>query len=271
MDTAFFWLSKLAWLVIAPESVLVLLVLASWVLLARGSAKWGKRVLGVVAAGMLILTFLPVGEWVLYPLEARFEANPALPQKVAGIIVLGGAEDAERSAAWDQVEVNDSAERFLASVTLARRYPEAKLLFTSGSGSALDQKLKGAAVAARLYGEQGLDTARILFESESRNTVENAVMSKVLAKPAPQEVWILVTSAFHMSRSVGIFCRIGWPTVAYPVDHRMLKGKQLRVIAGGLLGNLTNLSIGIKEWVGLAAYYFTGKTTALFPDGCQIQ
>ena len=120
MDTAFFWLSKLAWLVIAPESVLVLLVLASWVLLARGSAKWGKRVLGVVAAGMLILTFLPVGEWVLYPLEARFEANPALPQKVAGIIVLGGAEDAERSAAWDQVEVNDSAERFLASVTLAR-------------------------------------------------------------------------------------------------------------------------------------------------------
>ena len=153
MDTAFFWLSKLAWLVIAPESVLVLLVLASWVLLARGSAKWGKRVLGVVAAGMLILTFLPVGEWVLYPLEARFEANPALPQKVAGIIVLGGAEDAERSAAWDQVEVNDSAERFFASVTLARRYPEAKLLFTSGSGSALDQKFKGAAVAARLYGE----------------------------------------------------------------------------------------------------------------------
>ena len=269
METAFFWLSKLAWYVIAPENILLLLVLTSWVLLLRGAIRWAKRVLGLVSIGMLILAFVPIGEWILYPLEMRFAANPVLPQRVDGIIVLGGAEDPERSAAWDQVEVNDSAERFLASVALSRRYPNAKLVFTSGSGSLLDQRYKGANVARRLYEEQGLETSRIVFESESRNTAENAALSKVLVKPAAGETWILLTSALHMPRSVGIFCKIGWPVIAYPVDHRTLRGEPLHSRAG-LIGNLTDLSIGVKEWLGLVAYHVTGRTTALVPSGCPV-
>ena len=100
METAFFWLSKLAWYAIAPESIVLVLLVASWVLLLRGAIKWAKRVLGLVSIGMLVLAFVPIGEWMLYPLEMRFAANPVLPQRVDGIIVLGGAEDPERSAAW---------------------------------------------------------------------------------------------------------------------------------------------------------------------------
>jgi uncharacterized SAM-binding protein YcdF (DUF218 family) len=267
VDTAFFWLSKLVWSVIAPESLMVLLVLAAWVLLLRGATKWAKRVLGPVAVTLLILSFLPVGEWVLYPLEARFAANPALPQKVDGIIVLGGAEDAVRSAAWGQVEVNDSAERFLASVALSRRYPQAKLVFTSGSGSVMDQAHKGAAVAKKLYEELGLEASRTVLEGESRNTAENVLLSKALVKPAAGENWILVTSAFHMPRSVGIFCKAGWPVIAFPVDHRTVPGHQLRADAA-ILGNLSNLSLAIKEYVGLVAYYLSGRTSTLFPATC---
>jgi uncharacterized SAM-binding protein YcdF (DUF218 family) len=107
----------------------------------------------------------------------------------------------------------------------------------------------------------------VLLESESRNTAENVAFSKSLAKPKPGETWVLVTSAFHMPRSVGIFCRAGWPVVPYPVDHRALRGHLLRADAG-VVGNLNYLSMGIKEWVGLAAYFATGRTTALFPAGC---
>ena len=267
MDTAFFWLSKLVWSVIAPESILVLLVLASWVLLMRGAINWARRVLGFVAVTLLILSFLPVGEWVLYPLETRFAANPALPQKVDGIIVLGGAEDIARSAIWKQAEVNDSAERFLASIELARRYPNARFVFTSGSGSLLDQELKGADVAKILYRQQGLDISRTLFERESRNTAENASLSKALVNPGPGENWILVTSAFHMPRSIGIFCKAGWPMIAFPVDHRTMPGHLLRADAG-ILGNLNNLSIAVKEWIGLVAYYLSGRTSSLFPASC---
>ena len=267
MDTLFLGLSKVAWSLIAPESLLLWLVLLAWMALLRGATRWAKRFLGLALAGLLSVATFPVGEWVLYPLEDRFPANPPLPQRVDGIIVLGGAEDAVRSAAWGQPEVYDSAERFLASIALIRRYPEAKLVFTSGSGSVLKPEAKGTAVARQLYESQGLDLARVILESQSRNTFENAAFSKALAKPAPGEVWVLVTSASHMPRSVGVFCKAGWAVVPYPVDHQTVRGNIFRIDTG-LIGNLGGLSTGIKEWVGLAVYYLTGRTSALYPSGC---
>ena len=269
MDTAFFWLSKLVWALIAPETLLLLLVLVSWILLLRGRMRWAKRLLGLAAFTMLVFAWIPVGEWLLYPLESRFPVNPPLPAKVDGIIVLGGAEDAGRSAAWGQVEVNDSAERFIASMTLARQYPTAKLVFTSGSGSVLDQEHKGADVARKLYDGLGLDPARAIYESGSRNTAENASMSKALVKPASGETWILVTSAFHMPRSIGIFCKLGWRVIAFPVDHRTIRNHLWRTDTG-FLANLNNVSVGIREWIGLFAYFATGKTTALLPELCEL-
>lgn len=267
MESAFFWVSKIAWYLVSPDTVMVLAVVASWILLARGAVKWARRLLGLIAGGMLLLTVLPVGEWVLHPLEMRFPTNPPLPQRVDGIIVLGGAEDPVGSTAWDQVEVNDAAERFLASAELSRRFPQAKLVLTSGSGNPLDQKSKPADVGRRFFREQGLDSARIIFEDQSRNTAENVARSKALARPAPGEVWLLVTSAFHIPRSVGIFCRAGWPVIPYPVDHRTQPSQGMH-IGPGLSGNINNLTVGIKEWLGLAAYYATGRTSTLFPAGC---
>ena len=267
METLFFWLSKIVWFVIAPENLLLILVVLAWVLLLRGALQWAKRILGFTAVVMLLIWLVPVGEWMLYPLESRFPANPVLPPKVDGIIVLGGPEDAVRSAAWGQVEVNEAAERFIASIALYKRYPQARLVFTSGSGSLTEQELKGSDVARKLYAEQGLDLSRILFESQSRNTAENAALSKDMVNPAAGEAWVVVTSAFHMPRSVGIFCKIGWPVIPFPVDHRTLLGHPWR-LGGGLLGNLENFSLALKEWIGLAAYYVTGRTTAFVPQGC---
>ena len=268
MDTAFFWLSKLLWTFIAPDSLLVLLLLLVWILLVRGAIVWAKRLMGIVVSALVVLSFLPVGEWLLYPLESRFATNPALPANVTGIIVLGGAEDALRTSIWNQVETNESAERILASLALARRFPEAKLVFTSGSGSVLDQEHKGASVAKIVYAEIGLEPSRLIFESESRNTLENAVLSKSLVKPSAGETWVLVTSAFHMPRSVGSFCKTGWPVIPFPVDHQSLPGHMIRADAS-LSGNLQKISTAVHEWLGLVAYYLTGKTSALFPEECR--
>jgi uncharacterized SAM-binding protein YcdF (DUF218 family) len=269
MDSIFFWLSKLFWLAVAPDSLLLILVLLSWGLLWRGAARGARRLLACAAAGLLLLAFFPVGEWLLYPLEQRFPANPYLPQAIDGIVVLGGAEDSVRSAAWDQVEVGDGAERFLASMALSRRYPQAKLVFSGGGGRMLHPEYKGTDVARSLYQQQGLDVSRIAFESESRNTIENALLSKALVKPAAGANWILVTSAFHMPRSLGIFCKAGWPVIPYPVDHQSWQGNLLRIELD-LGRHLVDLGTGVREWIGLAAYYLTGKTSALFPAGCRM-
>ena len=78
---------------------------------------------------------------------------------------------------------------------------------------------------------------------------------------------MLVTSASHMPRSVGVFCKTGWPVLPYPVDHQTVRGNIFRIDTG-LVDNLDGLSTGIREWVGLAVYYLTGRTSALYPSGC---
>jgi len=264
MGSLFFWISKLVWLVLSPDSLLLILLIVAWVLAWRGSHRKAKRLLGLVVMVLIVIAILPVGEWVFYLLENRFPVNPKLPDRVDGIIVLGGSENAVRTALWNQVEMGDCAERSLAFLMLARRYPDARLVYTGGSGSLVDQGYKGADVMKRLCEEQGLDPARVAFESRSRNTYENATYSKALVQPEPGETWILVTTAWHMPRSVGVFRKAGWSILPYPVDHWTNPGHLLRIDLD-LAGHLRDMTIGTKEWIGLMAYYCTGKTTVLLP------
>ncbi|MDH5299645.1 MAG: YdcF family protein [Desulfobulbaceae bacterium] len=260
----FFYLSKLAWLLIAPDSLLLILVLLVWLLLWRGAWLAARKVLGFTALLLLAVALLPVGEWLFTPLETRFPANPTLPGKVDGIIVLGGAEDAPRTALWGQVEVGDGCERHLAFLALARRYPGAKLVYTGGSGSMVQQEHREAEVARRLYGMTGFDASRVIFETSSRNTYENGVNSKALVKPRDGEQWILVTTAWHMPRAVGVFRKVGWPVIPFPVDHRTMPGRPFRIDLA-LAGHLDDLTVAAREWIGLAAYHLTGKSSALLP------
>lgn len=254
-------------MVTAPDSLLLILLVIVWMLLWCGKNRSAKRLLGFLVVILLIVALFPVGEWVLYPLEKRFPANPVLPQKIDGIIVLSGPENANLSSQWNQAELGDATERLFAFQALARRYPEAKLVFTGGSGSMAYQGHKGSDVAKMLFKQQGMNSSPVIFESESRNTYENAVFSKVLAKPVSGENWILITSAYHMPRSIGVFCRAGWPMIPYPVDHYTWPENLFRVDLE-LADHLRILGMGIKEWLGLVVYYVTGKTTALFPMSC---
>ena len=179
MDSIFFFLSKLAWIVTAPDSLLLILLLIAWTLLWRGKYRSAKRVLGFVVGILLIVALFPVGEWVLYPLEIRFPKNPVLPQKIDGVIVLSGPENANLSNKWNQVELGEAAERLLAFQTLARQYPDAKLMFTGGSGSMVYQGYKGADVAKMVFEQQGINISHITFERESRNTYEMPCLARL--------------------------------------------------------------------------------------------
>jgi len=265
MDDMFFWFSKLAWLLITPGTWIVLAVLAVWLSAKLGWSRLSNRLLGLTLTFVLLLAFLPVGDWLILPLESRFTTNPVLPAQVDGIILLGGAVDPNLSAAWEQTEIGAAAERLFALLTLARQYPEAKLVFTGGSGAMLQQQHKGADWVEALFIETSDISPRVEFERESRNTYENAVFSKALVKPQPGETWILITSAFHMPRSVGIFCRQDWSVIPFPVDHYARKDKLLRLDLD-LNGHLHVLGMAVREWLGLLAYRITDKTVTLLPE-----
>ncbi len=257
-DSFFYYSSKLAWAVISPDSLFVLSIIGSLILLLMGFVRSSAVLLMVISMAGLVIAIFPVGEWVLYPLESRYEANPVLPDEVVGIIVLGGAGDQRRSSQWGQVEFERAVERYIAFIALAKVYPDARLVFTGGAGAIAQQAFKEAVLARRFFEEQGLDLKRIVFEGQSRSTYENAILSKELVNPGAGENWVLVTSASHMPRAMGVFCKVEWPVIPYPVDH-ISNPDYLWRAEPEFAEHLLNLKLGIKEWVGFVGYFVAGK------------
>jgi len=264
MDTLFFWASKLFWMILSPDSLLMLLVLGAWLSLIAGWQKLSRRLLTSASLVFLAIAFLPLGEWLIAPLEHRFSQTDSIPTHVDGIVVLGGSVSPELSSAWGQPQLNGTSERLTGFLDLAIRYPNAKLLFTGGNGSLIQTGPREADVVNEVFYQLGFVNHNIQFERESRNTYENAVYSKELMRPVEGENWILVTSAFHLPRAVGVFCRQQWPVIAYPVDYYSRKGNLLR-IEFSFASNLGILRLAIHEWAGLLAYRLTGKTSSLLP------
>ena len=270
MNTLFFLLSKLFWLVCSPESLVVILILCCFFLIFIKAYKKATRLSIVLSALILMITVLPVGDWLLYPLESRFPPVSRLSPPIDGVMVLGGSENITNSFAWDQVELNQHSERFFAFIKLIKDFPQARHVYTGGTGDPLRQEYKGSEVAKKLLREQGLDISTILFESESRNTYENAVFTKQRVRPGPDEKWVLITSASHMSRALGIFRKTGWNVIPYPVNHDTNPESLFR-LTWNFSGNLSKLDGAAYEWVGLLAYYLTGKTSKLFPGPLDLK
>ena len=148
---------------------------------------------------------------------------------------------------------------------LSNRYPKAKLIFSGGSGSLFLQNYKEAKVIAPLLRQLGIDQERIILEDQSRNTFENAVFSHRLVKPKNDEVWLLITSAFHMPRCVGAFRKAGWQVIPYPVDYQTTS-REILPIQFNFTGGVASLGNALHEILGLLFYWLYGKTDELFPE-----
>lgn len=254
---------KLVFLVLRPSNLLVLLALAGLIRAWRGRRGGLALATGAVAA-IALVTALPVGLWLTRPLETRFPQPRPLPERVDGIVVLGGGIELNLFAANGRPDFNDPADRYLAMVELARRYPEARVLFTGGVGRIEGATVAEADVIAALWARHGLPPERLELDREARNTIDNARNAKAIAQPAPGQIWLLVTSAKHMPRSVGCFRAAGFEVVPFPVDYR----------TGGPIAALDDLRVSERlyeldeamyEWLGLLYYRLLGHIRELFP------
>lgn len=261
----FFVLSKVLWFFVVPLNVLFLLLVIGAPLLWTRWQRIGRWLISVAAAFAIFLVLVPVGGNFSLWLENRFPSNPQLPEKVDGIVVLGGALQARISAKRNTLALSSSVERIVEFGGLAEKFPSAKLIFTGGSGSLLDQEFKEADYATPFLRRLGVAPERVIFENQSRNTYENATFSFDLAAPKDGETWVLITSAAHMPRAVGCFRKAGWSgLIPYPVDYSYAGdetfGPPLTIGSGS-----GRISKALHELLGLTFYYLTGKTDALFP------
>jgi uncharacterized SAM-binding protein YcdF (DUF218 family) len=267
MDDLFFYLSKYIWIVISPDSLFIIFLTLSLLLFLLRHTKKATLLLGLLTFCTLFLSFFSIGDWMLYPLESRFQHNPDLPEQVDGIIVLGGPIIPDRSVEWQQLETNQFHERFSSFIQLAQLYPDARLVFSGGNASTNLDKPAAAQIAEAYFLRSGISPDRLLIDNKARNTAENASYSRHLVTPQSNETWILITTAFHMPRAVGVFCQQNWKVMPYPVDHQTLPSK-LHKPGFSLIENANHLVLASHEWLGLLAYYLSGKTHQLFPAQC---
>jgi len=262
----FFVLSKVAGFFAVPSNFIALVCALGAVLALTRWRRAGSRILALGIGLLLIAGYSPLGNALLLVLTERFPAWQEDGRAPDGIVVLGGAIDSDISAARNALETDASSERIFAMLELARRYPNARIVFTGGSANLIENTVSEAPIAGELLRQFGVAPDRILLESASRTTAENATMTKKLVAPKPGERWLLVTSAFHMPRSIGVFRAVDFEVEAYPVDWRTRGWVDLRWPFDKLSAGLVRTDVAMHEWVGLIAYRLSGRIAELLPS-----
>jgi len=265
MGTAFFLASKIIWVLVQPLNSLVI-CLVGWL----GCRRLGRRRLAgffllvlVLYGGAILLTPLP--DLALRTLENRFPVPPAVAaEDIAGIIVLGGATaDGAVAAARGEASLNGSVERLTSALALHRAMPDKPFVVSGFSGRLNPRGWNEAEITAQFFRQQGVDPASVRFEAESRNTAENARLTAALVGQDEARPWLLITSAWHMPRAVASFRAEGLRVLAYPVDYRTEPGHL--VWPRGIDDSLDRAGMALHEWLGLLAYYVTGRSAEFFP------
>lgn len=258
----FFPLAKLGWTILAPSHVVLWLALAAAIALIAGRARLG-RWLAVVAA-LVIVGFgvLPTGDWLARGLENQYPRPAAPPARVDGIVDLGGGLSDGIVAARGAPATALTEARLVSTFELARRYPDARVVFSGGWGRYSD-----AAAAAYAFGQMGLDPRRLTLESRSHDTFENLLFTKRLVRPRPGEVWVLATSAIQMPRAMQVARKLGWNMVPWPTDYLTSPRGGRRSLADfvDIADNLERADMALHEEVGLVAYRMRGEGAAAKP------
>lgn len=261
----FFVLSKVLGFFAIPSNLIVSIGILGVLLLPTRFKRTGR---GLVVASLLVLAILglsPVGNALIIPLEQRFPAWDAGRGAPDGIIVLGGGISPDVSTGRNNVALNEAAERLTVAVELALRYPHARILYSGGSGALIFGEGAEADFAARVFESFGIPRRRVILEDRARNTVENAILSKDLARPRPGERWLLLTSAYHMPRAIGIFREAGFDVEPYPVDWRTGGSADALRPFPTVGDGLRRTDTAVREWIGLAVYWLTGQSSEFLP------
>ncbi|MDI6026147.1 YdcF family protein [Corticibacterium sp. UT-5YL-CI-8] len=260
----FFTLSKIFWFFAQPLNFVILLLFVGVFagLLGR------RRILMGCASGALLILVLgvwsTVGAMLMTPLEDRYQ-RPEPPNAIAGVIVLGGGFEGAINLARGGYELNSGGDRFVEAAILARRYPEAKIVVSGGNGSLVLDGEGDADTAPRLLEALGVERGRLVLENRSRNTYENAEFSKDMVKPQPGDTWLLVTSAFHMPRSMALFEKAGFKVTPWPTDYRTSGDEGVGFLRDNAIDSIQNATLGMREWIGLLAYWLSGRIDEPFP------
>ena len=258
-----FYLSKILWLIFNPFNIFIFVTLLSIFLYFVKLRGLSLIIFLINFVFIALISFLPIGSYLIYNIEKEYHSYIKPPEKVDGILILGGATNPLFFNEYNQISLNGSAERLVESVMIIKKFDKAKVIFSGGSGIINRPDLGHSQVAKSFYKKIGIEINQIIFEDQSRNTYENIIYSKKIANPKINENWLLITSASHMKRALLIADKHNWKLIPYAVDFKNIKNFKF-IPNLKLLKNLNTFQQGSHEWLGLISYYLMGRTTKVF-------
>ena len=260
----FFILSKILAICLEPLAYPYVLLGIGMIMRWRRRRRMMKACIAAALTLPLFYGFLPLSMAPLHYLEDRHDVPILTGPPVDGVIVLGGhTARGDVSESRNQPQQNRAADRLTKGLMLHRMNPGSTLLFSGYDGRLTPTGWSEAETIRRLIAELGFTGENIIYESTSRNTYENAVNSLAVAVPQPGSRWLLVTSASNMPRAMGSFAAAGWDGITpYPVDFQTAAGPTPLF---SLERGTKSIRTWLHEYVGLAAYWLTGRSAILLP------
>lgn len=260
-----YYIAKLFWGVSRPGMLLLVLLALGLALLATRFQRTAKGLLIAALALLVVGGILPLSNWLILPLEQRFQRADLGERPIDGIVVLGGGELANVAAARGVHGLVDAGERITEAAALARKYPAAKVVYSGGVTEILRRPVNIADAGGAMLRDLGVSDDRLILERAARNTWENARLTRDLVQPKPGERWVVITSAWHMPRAIGNFRKAGFEVEPWPVDYRTTGWDARWSLMREPVEGLGQLDVAIKEWVGLVFNWLSGRSDALFP------
>jgi len=192
---------------------------------------------------IIIISFLPTGSLGIKYLEKDFIFKKEY-KNIKNILVLSGADD-----------------RIIASISLAYQYPDAKIFYVGGNAYLIkDINNDDLNIAKKFYYDLNFDMDRINFIGKSRNTIENFKEIKELNLKYSETV--LITSAYHMKRSMMIAEKQGVNVIPYPVNP--ISGSTTPLLNSyqvfDVTNNLSKFNTFFREILGIIAFKITSYT-----------
>jgi len=254
-----FYLSKILWIIFNPLNMLLFFLFFGFILSFFSNKIFSKIFYSLTLVFFTIIAVIPTGAFMIYQLEKKYHVLESLPNKLDGILILSGATDPVLTKEYNQISLNGSAERLTESIQLMKKYSHTKIIFSGGSGS-IHHNFTHSEAAKLFFTNFEINLDNIIYENKSRNTYENILFSKKIAEPTINEKWLVVTSAYHMSRALNVADKLGWKFIPYAVDFKLEKKFSWQPSIA-FLGNMFLFQQGTHEWVGSIAYFWMGRSS----------
>ena len=258
-----FYLSKMLWFLFNPFN-LIIISISIGLLFSFLKFKSTKMFFYSFAFSLFFISgILPTGSFLIYILEKDFHQSLSIPNKLDGILILSGATNPYLTKQFNQVSLGSSAERLTESVKIINHMPNLKIIFSGGPAYIQYPDVNDSNSAMKFFKNMNIDTSKIIFENKSKNTFENLIFSKKIINPKKNEIWLVISSASHLKRVIGVANKIKWDLIPYATDFNQPKKYHFK-ISLNFLENINNFNKGSHEWLGIFYYYVTGKLDNIF-------